>query len=162
MAELTDQHKKLARLIVVEGMNQGDAYVAAGYKAKSAAVAGASATRLLKNVNLQQYMDDLRAEIQREAVLDAAHFARRLERIADAAERTLFYRPSKSDTEAADDLLDLTPKEAADAARTCSMDAARLLGELIQKTETTIITHEDRLSAIREKLNGRRPDRTLN
>jgi phage terminase small subunit len=152
---LSDQHKKFARLIVIDGLNQGDAYVAAGYKAKDAGVAGAGATRLLKNVKLQEYMDTLRAEIRKEAVLDAAHFAKRLERIAAAAEKTLFYTPSESDSgDVPTDVLSMTPKEAAETARSCSMDAARLLGELVQKTETTIITHEDRLAAIREKLNG--------
>lgn len=162
MADLSDQRKRFARFIVIDGMNQSDAYIAAGYKVNNLNSAKANACRLLTNDNVQKYMDDLRAEIQREAVLDAAHFARRLERIADAAEKTLFYRPPQGDTETPDHLLDMTPKEAADAARTCSMDAARLLGELIQKTETTIITHEDRLAAYREKQNGRRPDRTLN
>ncbi len=163
MADLSDQHKKFGRLIVVDGMNQGDAYIAAGYKAKDAAVAGAAATRLLKNVKLQRYMDDLRTEVRKEAVLDAAHFAKRLERIAAAAEKTLFYEPPEGDEgQEGSGVISVTPKEAAEIARSCSMDAARLLGELVQKSETTVITHEERLAAARERVNAARQRPTIN
>ena len=59
------QHEKFVQELV-KGKNHGEAYLAAGYKAKSTSVASAAATRLLKDEKIQARLGELH---------DAAKFA---------------------------------------------------------------------------------------
>lgn len=132
---LTEQQERFCRFIL-EGKNQTDAYKAAGYKAKDDNVAKANASRLIANANVAAFLAERRAGASRRTELNAAHFAKRLERLAAAAERTAF--PDMAPAEMADgqppEILAVSPKEAAEIARQCSMDAAKLLGQIIDQS----------------------------
>jgi phage terminase small subunit len=122
---LSEQQERFCQLIV-QGKNQTEAYIEAGYKC-SAEHARTAASRLSTNVNIVARVDQLRAKAAEKAVLTTAHFARRLERIAAAAEKSAITEGSET----------LADKSAADVARQCSMDAAKLLGLVIEKSERT-------------------------
>lgn len=62
------QHEKFVRELV-KGSTKGDAYLAAGYKAKSAAVASAAASRLLKDVKIQARLLEIQQAAQDKTVL---------------------------------------------------------------------------------------------
>lgn len=62
MTKLNEQQERFCRAIV-EGMNQTDAYKAAGYKCKDDAVAQAAASRLLSNVIIADRIVKLREPI---------------------------------------------------------------------------------------------------
>lgn len=62
MSDLNEQQERFCRAIV-EGMNQTDAYKAAGYKCKDDAVAQAAASRLLSNVIIADRIVKLREPI---------------------------------------------------------------------------------------------------
>ena len=62
------QHEKFVQELV-RGKGQGEAYLAAGYKAKSVAVASAAATRLLKDVKVQARLEELKAQAVERTVL---------------------------------------------------------------------------------------------
>lgn len=124
---LTEQQERFCRFIV-EGKNQRDAYRLAGYKTATDEATDAAASRLLSNVKVAQRIAAMRAGAAKKTELTAAHFAKRLERLAAAAERAAF--PTDADGE----ILAISPKEAADIARQCSMDAAKLLGQVIDQS----------------------------
>jgi Terminase small subunit len=65
------QHEKFVQELI-RGKSHADAYLAAGYKAKSTAVASAAATRLLKDPAVQKRM----SEFQLKAELETAHSRR--------------------------------------------------------------------------------------
>lgn len=139
MSELSEQQERFCRFIV-EGKNQRDAYNAAGYKSGSDEATDANASRLISNDKIAARIAALRANAAKRSELTAAHFAKRLERIAAAAERTVFKAvlpgsaASEDMTEGAE-VLALSAKDAADVARQHSMDAAKLLGLVIDKAE---------------------------
>lgn len=149
---LTDQQRRFCDFIL-QGKNQRDAYRLAGYKCATEEVADANASRLIGNAKVSAYLEAKRTKVAAKVELTVEHFARRLERIASAAECAMF--PQASDPQA--ETVDMTPKEAADVARAHSMDAAKLLGLVIDKSESKVTLHEDRLGRIREKLNEQRP-----
>lgn len=62
------QHEAFVRALV-KGMSQGDAYKAAGYKAKTDASAAAAASRLLKDVKIQARLQELLSAATEKAVL---------------------------------------------------------------------------------------------
>lgn len=150
---LSDQQRRFADFIL-KGKTQIEAHRLAGYKGKNDGARAASASEILRNPNVAEYLGSKRAKIAEKLELTTEHFARRLERIASAAERAAFAAPLDEGglPAAGDDVLVVTPKEAADIARTHTMDAAKLLGLVIDKKETTVILHEDRLDRARQRL----------
>jgi phage terminase small subunit len=129
---------------VVEGMSQAEAYTSAGYADTSSAYANAS--RLIAIDKIAARIDELKAEATKETVLSVAHFANRLERIAAAAFRNAI-------TEGVDGAPDsYASKEAADVVRQCSMDAAKLLGLVIEKRDNTNRTVSDESGLTRDEL----------
>ena len=62
------QHEKFVQELV-KGKNQADAYLGAGYKAKSTGVASAAATRLLKEPAIQERIAELQAKAAEKTVL---------------------------------------------------------------------------------------------
>ena len=86
---LSAQQERFCRFIV-EGKNQRDAYNAAGYKSGSDAAADANASRLISNDKIASRIAELRNGAAKRTELTAAYFARRLERMALAAEQTVF------------------------------------------------------------------------
>ena len=149
---LNDKQRRFADFILL-GKTQVEAHKLAGYSGKSDEARAASACEILTNPNVEQYLAAKRQKVAAKVELTVEHFARRLERIASAAECAMF--PQSSDPQA--ETVDMTPKEAADVARAHSMDAAKLLGLVIEKSESKVTLHEDRLGRIREKLNEQRP-----
>lgn len=145
MTELSEQQELFCQNLA-KGLNQRDAYRAAGYKTTNDQATDAAASRLLSNVKVANRVAELRERAAKRTELTAAHFAKRLERIAAAAERTVFLKPIAGDEEGELDLSDsevlaVTTKEAADIARAHSMDAAKLLGLVIDKAEVTDTTN---------------------
>ncbi len=141
MSGLSEQQERFCQGMA-KGLNQRDAYKAAGYKTATDEATDAAASRLLSNVKVSARLAQLRAGAAKRTELTAAHFAKRLERIAAAAERTIFGASDTGEqTEAPGDfnteVLALSTKEAADVARQHSMDAAKLLGLVIDKAELT-------------------------
>jgi phage terminase small subunit len=63
---LTEQQERFCRFIV-EGLNQTDAYKAAGYKAKSDSVAAANASRLIGNAKIQERLSQIRKPVSARA-----------------------------------------------------------------------------------------------
>jgi len=153
---LSDQQRRFADFIL-QGKTQIDAHRLAGYKGKNDNARAASASEILRNPNVAEYLAAKREKVSAKAELSAEHFAKRLERIASAAERALF--PDRNPPAEGEDIpetLDVTIKDAADIARAHTMDAAKLLGKIVDKASVThVVTHEDRLERVREKLNGR-------
>ena len=63
MSVLEDpRHERFVQELV-KGSGQGEAYLAAGFNAKSVSVASAAATRLLKNVKIQDRFNELKGRI---------------------------------------------------------------------------------------------------
>lgn len=158
--ELTDQQRRFADFIL-QGKSQTEAYKLAGYKSKDDDVAGANASRLIGNDRVAAYLAAKREKVAKKVELSAEHFARRLERIAAAAERTLFVKTQQAEPSPDDETLDVSAKEAADIAGAQTMNAAKLLGKIVDRSSSTVtITHADRLRAARERINGRREQPT--
>lgn len=130
MAGLSDQQRRFADF-VLGGESQIAAHRLAGYKGKNDNARAASASEILRNPNVASYMDERRAGAAKKAELTTAHFAQRLERMALAAERRALGKDEKTGEEV------IASKDAADVARLCSMDAAKLLGLVIEKAEVT-------------------------
>lgn len=78
------RHERFAQEIV-KGKTQGEAYIAAGYSAKSLAVASAGATRLLKDAKIGARIQELREKAAEKATLDRAWVLQRLMRNAQIA-----------------------------------------------------------------------------
>jgi phage terminase small subunit len=147
MAGLTKKMELFIQEYLVD-MNATRAAIAAGYSPNTAAEMG------YENLNKPQIkarIEEVLGKRIEKLELTADHFAARLERIADAAARSALETNDETGVSM------LVSKEAADVARACSMDTAKLLGLVVERRETTVIQHEDRLAAAREKLNERRP-----
>lgn len=136
MTDLSEQQERFCRFIA-EGMNQRDAYMAAGYKPSTVKSADECASRLSSNAKVAARIAELRGKAAKKTELTVAHFAKRLERIAAAAERTAFMAVASAEgaSPADAEMLAVTAKEAADIARQHSMDAAKLLGLVVDKHE---------------------------
>lgn len=78
------RHERFVHALL-EGKNQGEAYIEAGYTAKSLAVASAGATRLLKDAKILNRLNELRKDVTFQAVLDRAWVLERLMRNARIA-----------------------------------------------------------------------------
>ena len=65
------QHERFVQELV-KGKSHGDAYLAAGYKAKNSKVGSAAATRLLNDVKIQERLSELQRKSEERAVLDRA------------------------------------------------------------------------------------------
>jgi phage terminase small subunit len=144
VTKLSAQQEAFCRY-VVEGMNQTEAYFAAGYTGKPES-AWANSSRLIGTDKVAARIDELKAEATKKTVLSVAHFANRLERIAAAAFRNAI-------TEGVDGAPDsYASKEAADVVRQCSMDAAKLLGLVIEKRDNTNRTVSDESGLTRDEL----------
>jgi phage terminase small subunit len=153
---LTEQQRRFADLILT-GKTQIEAHKQAGYKGRNDNARGASASEILRNPNVAAYLAERQAGAAARAELTAAHFAKRLERIASAAERAAFGNglQDRDDAEAilaSRDILAVTPKEAAEIARAHSMDAAKLLGLVVEKRENTNRDVNDTSELSREEL----------
>lgn len=71
MSDLSEQQERFCRLIV-QGMNQRDAYKAAGYKTTTDGATDANASRLLSNAKIDQRIAELRRPIAAEASVTLA------------------------------------------------------------------------------------------
>lgn len=78
------RHERFVHALL-KGKTQGEAYIDAGYTAKSLAVASAGATRLLKDVKIGARLDELRENVKEKAVLDRAWVVGRLMKNAQIA-----------------------------------------------------------------------------
>ena len=79
------QHEKFVQELL-KGSSQADAYMAAGYSAKSVAVASAAANRLLKDVSVAARLRELQDKIEERAIVDRKWV---LERLVENANRAM-------------------------------------------------------------------------
>lgn len=127
---LTEQQERFCQAIA-QGKNASDAYRSAGYKCATDEAVWAAASRLLGNVKVALRVKALQEAAAKEAALTAAGFAKRLNRIALAAERTAL----KAEATEAGEIELLAAKDAADVARQSIMDAAKLLGLIVDQSK---------------------------
>jgi phage terminase small subunit len=127
---LSEQQERFCQLIA-QGKNASDAYRDAGYKCTTDEAVWSSASRLLGNAKVALRIKALQDEAAKHAALTAAGFAKRLNRIAMAAERTAL----KAEQTDAGEIEMLAAKDAADVARQSIMDAAKLLGLIIDQSK---------------------------
>ena len=131
MSKLSEQQEKFCRNIV-EGMSGGDAYREAGYKCTNDESVWAAASRLLKNVRVKTRIAALRKDAEKTTALTAASLALRLDRLARAAENSAL---AASVSETGEETETLAAKDAADVARQSMMDAAKLLGLVVDRSK---------------------------
>ena len=129
MAGMSEQQRRFADF-VLEGKSATEAYKLAGYKPKNDDVAAAAASRLLGNVKVSRYI----AERQQKAV-ERVEITREL-LIQEGWETYKHMKKKGSDS----------------AAGTFFKEVGVLTGHRVEKNETEIITHEDRLAAARERI----------
>ena len=70
---------------LVKGKKHGEAYLAAGYKAKSVSVASAAATRLLKDVKIQKRLQEFQHKAEEDTVLSLGDHMAELRKLRDEA-----------------------------------------------------------------------------
>ena len=126
MSDLTEQQERFCRALL-EGKNQGQAYKDAGYKCANDETAWACASRLLSNAKVALRIKALQEEAARHSALTAAGFAKRLNRLALAAEKKALTEAETGD--------EFASKEAADVMRQSIMDAAKLLGLIVDQSK---------------------------
>jgi phage terminase small subunit len=78
------QHEKFVQELI-RGKSHADAYLAAGYKAKSTAVASAAATRLLKDPAVQKRMSEFQQKAELETALTLDEHMRELKLLREMA-----------------------------------------------------------------------------
>ncbi len=83
------QHEKFV-LELLSGKSQADAYMAAGYKAKSTGVASAAATRLLKDTAIQQRITELQTKAADKTALTKSWV---IEKLIENVERAMTAEP---------------------------------------------------------------------
>lgn len=88
-----DKHEKFVQELV-KGKGQGEAYLAAGYTAKSVAVASAAATRLLKDARISARLNELR-DLTKVRAIETASLSRAwvLEKLVENVNRALEAEP---------------------------------------------------------------------
>jgi phage terminase small subunit len=123
---LSEQQERFCRAIA-QGSNASDAYREAGYKCATDEAVWAAASRLLGNVKVALRIKALQEEAAKHAALTAAGFAKRLNRLAIAAEKKAIVEGANGD--------EFASKEAADVARQSIMDAAKLLGLIVDQSK---------------------------
>lgn len=87
------QHEKFVQELV-KGKGQGEAYLAAGYKAKSVSVASAAATRLLKDVKISARLNELR-EVAKVTAIETTSLSRAwvLQKLIENVQRAMTAEP---------------------------------------------------------------------
>lgn len=128
---LSEQQERFCQLIV-QGKNASDAYREAGYSCTTDEAVWSASSRLLGNVKVALRIKALQENAAKRAELTAAGFAKRLNRLAEAAERTAL---KAIQNEAGEDVELLAAKDAADVARQSIMDAAKLLGLIVDQSK---------------------------
>ena len=78
------QHEKFVQELI-KGKNQADAYLAAGYKARSTGVASAAATRLLKDPDIQKRIAEFHQKAELETALTLEEHMRELKLLREMA-----------------------------------------------------------------------------
>jgi len=92
---LSEQQERFCQLIV-QGKNQTDAYMEAGYKCKNIDVAKSAASRLFANVNVSARIAALQAAAAEEAQIDLAWLIRESVATYAAAKKDAAYGPAVS------------------------------------------------------------------
>ena len=137
--ELSDQQRKFADA-VLKGMNQTDAYKAAGYKSKNDDVAAANASRLIGNEKVATYLEAKRTKVASKLEIDLEWLIRECHDL---------YSECRTEADRV-------------AAGANIQRLAMLTGNWVAKQEHSgTITHEDRLERLREHLNGIRTDQPV-
>lgn len=131
---LTAQQQKFADLIL-SGESQIDAHKKAGYKGKNDNARAASASGIIRNPNVSAYLNSQAQKAAEEVQIDLQWLIR---------EAVDTYRKAKKDA-------------AYGPAFTGIKEIGILTKHRVEKTETTVIAHEDRLAAIKERVNEQRP-----
>lgn len=134
---LSGRPRKFADLIL-GGMCQRDAYKAAGYKSDSDAATDANASRLISSDKVAAYISAKRQNASQRAEIDLTWL------IEQAADLYAECRNEGDRTNAGANIQRL----------------AQLTGNWVDKKESTVFVHEDRLNRIREALNGGRPQQS--
>jgi len=86
MKNLTKNQQEFADNYIKNG-NASEAYREAGYKAKSAAVIRANASRLLTNANVKKYIEERMKQIASQKIMTATEAVELLTRIARGKEK---------------------------------------------------------------------------
>lgn len=86
MKNLTKNQKEFADNYIKNG-NASEAYREAGYKAKSATVIRANASRLLTNANVKKYIEERMKQIASQKIMTATEAVELLTRIARGKEK---------------------------------------------------------------------------
>ena len=134
MAGLSAQQRKFVDLIL-SGETQINAHRLAGYKGKNDNARAASASEILRNPNVSAYMAEQTKAASEQAQIDLKWLIREAAEVYTLAKRDAAYGPAFVGIK----------------------ELSILTGNRIEKQETTVVQHEDRLAATREKLNERRP-----
>lgn len=136
MANLTPKQQRFAEEYLVD-FNATKAAQRAGYSEKTAYSQG---QRLLKNVEICEFIENARAETS--------------EKLEITRERLMEMSITVYDAAIADNQLG--------AANGAIKELGILSGERVEKQEQTVITHEERLAAARERVNAARQRPTIN
>jgi phage terminase small subunit len=134
MAGLTAQQRKFADL-VLSGETQISAHRLAGYTGKNDNARAASASVILRNANVAAYMAEQAKAASEMAQIDLKWLIKEAVEVYEAAKQDAAYGPAFVGIK----------------------EISILTGNRVEKTEQTVIQHEDRLAQAREKLNERRP-----
>ena len=129
MTKLSPKQQKFADL-VLESVSATEAYARAGYKVTNENSAAASASRLLRNAKIEAYI----AERQQNAM--------------DKAEITLEWLLEQGKGIMKDARDDKAHGPAVSALKEVSI----LSGNRVEKQQTEIITHEERLAQVRDRM----------
>ena len=84
MSDLSEQQERFCRLIV-EGFNQRDAYIEAGYKTTTEGATDANASRLLSNAKIAARIAELRKPIAEKASVTLAWLIEQAQEVLAAA-----------------------------------------------------------------------------
>lgn len=131
--ELSDQQRRFADFIL-QGKTQIEAHRLAGYKGKTDNARAASASEILRNPNVAEYLASKRAKAAEKVEIDLTWL------IEEAADLYAECRQEGDRTNAGSNIQRL----------------AQLTGNWVDRKESTVFLHEDRLDRVREKLNARR------
>lgn len=134
MAGLSAQQRKFADL-VLSGETQINAHRLAGYTGKNDNARAASASVILRNANVAAYMAEQSKAASEKAQIDLQWLITEAVEVYTAAKNDAAYGPAFVGIK----------------------EISILTGNRVEKTETTVVPHEERLAAMREKLNERRP-----
>lgn len=134
---LTDQQRRFADFIL-QGKTQIEAHKLAGYKGKTENARAASASEILRNPNVAEYLTAKRQNASQKAEIDLTWL------IEECADLYAACRAEGDNGNAGANIQRL----------------AQLTGNWVDRKESTVFVHEDRLDRIREKLNGKPPEQS--